>query len=574
MSLLPALLVMFAVAVTTAPERPDTVEVVVPADSLLALNQADGLEQAEGGPEGHWVTIEVPLEGTVEQTLDAVSEEVGEPVFEEAVLEQFDPVDEPLFPEQWHHHNVGQGGGSADADIDTPTAWGRSTGFPIVVAVIDSGVDLNHPDLVGRIFAQGVDFVDGDEDPSPGSTSSDDAHGTMVAGVIAAPENGFGTAGVAPDARIMAVRACSNGSCDTSAVANGIMWAVDHHAEIINLSIGAILSDEGAVGAAVHYARSFDVTVIAAAGNASPGIDLDALPPGQILVPGGLPYSNVIGVAATDRFDRLAGFSNYGRTTIDVAAPGVEILTTDSGGGHVFADGTSFSSPVVAGVAALLLETDPGIAHQELVGRIKAFVDSPGIVGSRVETGRVNAGRTLTRRFIDTSNSVFLAAIDQLAAIGITQGCDPPVNIRYCPENLVTRGQMAVFLTRVLDPPQTSTDFFVDDEGAFYEDAANRMAAAGITTGCAPNRYCGERQIPRGQMAAMLSRGLDLPAAGGDFFVDDETSEFEGAINRVATAGITFGCNPPNNNRFCPGDSVTRGQMAGFIRRSMGLINS
>ena len=219
---------------------------MVPADSLLALDQADGLEQAAGGPEEHWVTIEVPLEGTVEQTLDAVSEEVGEPVFEEAVLEQFDPVDEPLFPEQWHHHNVGQGGGSADADIDTPTAWGRSTGFPIVVAVIDSGVELNHPDLVGRIFAQGFDFVDGDDDPSPGSTSSDDAHGTMVAGVIAAPENGLGTVGVAPDARIMAVRACSDGSCGTSDVANGIIWAVDHHAEIINLSIGAILSDEGA----------------------------------------------------------------------------------------------------------------------------------------------------------------------------------------------------------------------------------------------------------------------------------------------------------------------------------------
>ncbi len=215
MSPLPALLVMLAIAATTAPEPPDTVQVVVPADSLLALDQADGLEQAAGGPEEHWVTIEVPLEGTVEQTLDAVSEEVGEPVFEEAVLEQFDPVDEPLFPEQWHHHNVGQSGGSADADIDTPTAWGRSTGFPIVVAVIDSGVELNHPDLVGRIFAQGVDFVDGDDDPSPGSTSSDDAHGTMVAGVIAAPENGVGTAGVAPDARIMAVRACSNGSCST-----------------------------------------------------------------------------------------------------------------------------------------------------------------------------------------------------------------------------------------------------------------------------------------------------------------------------------------------------------------------
>jgi hypothetical protein len=75
-------------------------------------------------------------------------------------------------------------------------------------------------------------------------------------------------------------------------------------------------------------------------------------------------------------------------------------------------------------------------------------------------------------------------------------------------------------------------------------------------------------------MAAMLSRGLDLAAAGNDFFVDDETSTFEGAINRVAAAGVSFGCNPPQNNHFCPGDSVTRGQMAAFIRRSLDLINS
>ena len=563
---------MTATTAPAAPDSPETIQVVVPADSDLGKAQANVLRQAADVPSGHWITIEVPVEGTVEQTLDAVSEEVGEPVFEEEILEQFEPVDEPFFPEQWHHHNVGQSGGLPDADIDTPTAWGRSLGSPVVVAVIDSGVDLDHPDLAGRIFAQGVDFVDGDDDPSPGSTGPDDAHGTRVAGVIAAPENGLGTVGVAPDARIMAVRACSDATCETSDVANGIIWAVDHHAEIINLSIGAIISDEGAVGAAVLYARSFDVTVIAAAGNE--GLDLDQLPPGQILVPGGLPYSNVVAVAATDRFDRLTGFSNYGRNTVDVAAPGVEILTTDNGGGHVFADGTSFSSPVVAGVAALLLEADPGMAHQELVARIKAFVDRPGIVGSRVETGRVNAGRTLTRRFVDISGSVFLTAIEHLAAIGITQGCNPPQNIRFCPDNLVTRGQMAAFLTRAFGLPSTSTDFFDDDEGAFYEDAANRMAAAGITTGCAPNRYCGERPIPRGQMAAMLSRGLDLPPGGADRFVDDNASEFEGAINRVAAAGITFGCNPPNNNRFCPGDSVTRGQMAGFIRRSLDLINS
>jgi hypothetical protein len=229
---------------------------------------------------------------------------------------------------------------------------------------------------------------------------------------------------------------------------------------------------------------------------------------------------------------------------------------------------------LVAGVAALLLSSDPGIGHHELIARVKAFVDRPGIVPSRVETGRVNAGRSLTRRFVDISGSVFLSAIEHLAVVGVTQGCNPPHNTSYCPDNRVTRGQMAAFLARAFDLPQTSQDFFSDDEGAFYEDAANRMAAGGLTTGCAPNRYCGEQAIPRAQMAAMLSRGLNLPPSGSDRFVDDNASQFEGAINRVAAAGITFGCNPPQNSRFCPGDSVTRGQMAGFVRRTLDLINS
>jgi hypothetical protein len=567
-----ALLLVVGTTVAPAPESSETVQVVVPADTDIA-STSDSLGQTENVPEGPWVSVEVPVDGSVDQTIARLSEDLGEPVFEDEILELFDPTDEPLFPEQWHLQNSGQGAGSADADVDAPTAWARALGAGVVVAVIDSGVDLAHPDLDGRIHPVGRDVVDGDNDPSPGGTSGDDGHGTRVAGVIAAGDNGIGGAGVAPGARIMAIRACSGGGCQTSDVANGIHFAVDHGAHIINLSIGAILSTGGAVANAVQYARAHDVTVVAAAGNASPGIDLDQLPPNQIMVPGGLPYSNVLSVAATDRNDRLSGFSNFGRTTVDVAAPGEDIRTTDNGGGYVFATGTSFSSPLVAGVAALLLSSDPGIGHHELIARVKAFVDRPGIVPSRVETGRVNAGRSLTRRFVDISGSVFLSAIEHLAAIGVTQGCNPPHNTSYCPDNQVTRGQMAAFLSRAFDLPNTPTDYFRDDEGAFYEDAANRMAAAGLTTGCAPNRYCGEQQIPRAQMAAMLSRGLNLPPGRGDQFVDDNASQFEGAINRVAAAGITFGCNPPQNNRFCPGDSVTRGQMAGFVRRTLDLIN-
>jgi hypothetical protein len=559
-------------AATPIPEPAETIRVAIPAaagaDHPLVQSEAISGQAAKGE---HWVSVEVPVLGTPAETVRSLSRELGVQVWEDHVLRLQAPEDEPLFPVQWHHHNVGQSGGVADADIDAPTAWPRALGAGVVVAVIDSGVDGAHPDLAARMHPAGWDFVDGDADPSPVGSDDNEAHGTRVAGVIAASVDDFGAVGVAPEARIMAIRACEGGGCLTSDIANGIHFAIDKGADVINLSVGAIVPSGGVVESAVARAQSRDVTIVAAAGNE--GLDLDRLPLGRVMVPGGLPHSNVVAVAATTRRDQLAGFSNYGRTVVDIAAPGSEIVTTDPGGDHVFGEGTSFSAPIVAGVAALLLSHDPGIGHEELIARVKAFADRPRNLGATVETGRVNAGSTLTRRFVDTAGSVFVEAIDHLAGLNVTQGCDPPFNIRFCPANQVTRGQMAVFLARAFDLPQTSTDFFADDEGAFYERAANRMAAAGLTTGCAPNRYCGEQPIPRQQMAAMLSRGLDLHSAGTDQFVDDEVSVFEGAINRVAAAGITVGCNPPHNNRFCPHDPVTRGQMAAFIKRSLDLIN-
>ena len=170
--------------------------------------------------------------------------------------------------------------------------------------------------------------------------------------------------------------------------------------------------------------------------------------------------------------------------------------------------------------------------------------------------------------FLDVRGHNFEAAIEWLAAEDITKGCNPPLNTRFCPDNNVTRGQMATFLTRALNLPAASRDYFADDRGQFYEDAVNRLYEAGITEGCGPNRYCGDAEISREQMAAFLARALGLPSSGRDFFLDDGSSIFQSAINRVAAARITLGCNPPTNDRYCPGELVTRGQMAAFIRRS------
>jgi hypothetical protein len=190
-------------------------------------------------------------------------------------------------------------------------------------------------------------------------------------------------------------------------------------------------------------------------------------------------------------------------------------------------------------------------------------------VANRVEAGRLNIGRTITIRFTDTGSSLFVDAIDWLADSNITQGCNPPFNTRYCPTDPVSRGEMAVFLSRAFGLPDTGTDFFDDDDGRFYEGAANRLAAAGLTVGCGSRRFCGESDIRRDEMAAMLARGLSLPPSSTDRFTDDEGSVFESAINKLAAAGITQGCNPPANTRFCPTELVTRGQMAAFIKRSV-----
>jgi hypothetical protein len=171
--------------------------------------------------------------------------------------------------------------------------------------------------------------------------------------------------------------------------------------------------------------------------------------------------------------------------------------------------------------------------------------------------------------FIDIQGHIFQNAITWLSDQGITEGCNPPNNTRFCPQDLVTRGQMAVFIARALGLPAASGDHFADDAGRFYEGAANKLFEAGITVGCAENRYCGEEQIPRAQMAAFLARILHLPATTTDHFIDD-AGTFEAAINKLAEAGITAGCNPERYDRFCPTDPVTRGQMATFLRRALG----
>ena len=176
-------------------------------------------------------------------------------------------------------------------------------------------------------------------------------------------------------------------------------------------------------------------------------------------------------------------------------------------------------------------------------------------------------------RFVDDDQSVFETDIEWLAAQGITFGCNPPENDRFCPDDNVTRGQMAAFLVRFLgltDGPDS--DLFTDDDASVFEGDIDRLGTADVTRGCNPpsnDRFCPDGNVTRGQMAAFLVRALDLTDdGGGNGFVDDDVSVFEGDIARLAAAGITRGGNPPSNDRFCPNNPVTRGQMAAFLHRA------
>ena len=176
--------------------------------------------------------------------------------------------------------------------------------------------------------------------------------------------------------------------------------------------------------------------------------------------------------------------------------------------------------------------------------------------------------------FVDDDGNIHEGGIEAIAEAGITQGCNPPVNDRYCPERTVTRGQMAVFISRALSLPDTANNYFNDDNGHIFEGGINRLRAAGITQGCNPpvnNRFCPDRDMTRGEMAAMLARAFDYPVSDQDRFTDDNGHIFEGAIQRIAAAGITVGCNPPANNRFCPDQEIKRDQMATFLTRALHL---
>ncbi len=172
--------------------------------------------------------------------------------------------------------------------------------------------------------------------------------------------------------------------------------------------------------------------------------------------------------------------------------------------------------------------------------------------------------RVVAPPYTDVTDHSLIDHIMWITYEDISTGCGGG---KYCPNDSVTRAEMAAFLDRALNLDPTAEDFFADDDNHPLEISINRVAAAGITTGCGTNQYCPNAAVTRGEMASFLDRAFDLPPTSNDYFSDDETSTHENAINRLRKANITGGC---TTTRFCPTASTTRAEMAAFLHRAEG----
>ena len=315
---------------------------------------------------------------------------------------------DPQFSSLWGLHNTGQTGGTADADIDAAEAWDLATGATsTIIAVIDTGIDYRHPDLAANMWVNagetagdgidndangfvddvhGYDFINGDGNPL-----DDHGHGTHVAGTIGAVgNNGIGIAGINWNTRIMALKFLgADGSGSTSDAIRALNYAVQMGAHISNNSYGD--SDfSTAFRDAIAAAGTVGHVFVAAAGNS--GTNNDASP----FYPAAYNPSNLISVAATDHHDQLASFSNYGATTVDLAAPGVNIFSTQPNNSYSTASGTSMASPHVAGVVGLVKSQHPTWSATQIVDQILSTVDFlPALEQRTVTAGRLNAARAV-----------------------------------------------------------------------------------------------------------------------------------------------------------------------------------
>ncbi len=422
-----ALLVKVRAGVTA-----DQAEATLRRHGAAAARRFQPPRSLPASPIGRWWHVRLAPGTDLRRTLNRLA---GDPAVERAELDyevgiNLTPND-PSFSQLWGLNNIGQTGGTSDADVDAPEAWDLQTGkSEVLVAVIDTGADYTHPDLAANVWTNpgeipgngldddgngyvddvhGYDFANNDADPF-----DDHGHGTHVSGTIAAVgNNGIGVAGVNWTARIMAVKFLgAGGSGFTSGAINAILYAAGMGARVMSNSWGGGGFSQALMDA-ITTADNAGALFVAAAGNS--GSNNDATPnyPSNYDVP------NVLAVAATDHTDAKASFSSYGATTVDLGAPGVSIYSTvpasgalccSDPSGYKLLSGTSMATPHVSGAAALVFAQFPGITHHQVKARLMGAADPvPSLAGITVTGGRLNAFKSLENDLIEPAAVTDLA---------------------------------------------------------------------------------------------------------------------------------------------------------------------
>ena len=390
--------VLLAATVVLLPTRPALAAALAQANevqTLLVQFDAGTTPEARaaliaemGGELGTWMPqinvaeIRLPVLAVVAATLPASATDIVAYAESDLVVEAASVYDDPDLNNATMNYGL--------TDVDALEAWDVITGSQeIVIAVVDSGIKLDHPEFAGRLVA-GYDFVNHDDQPD-----DDMGHGTHVAGIIAAAlDNGQGVAGVCPNCRLMPVKVLNQSNIGSwSQLAQGILFAVDNGARVINLSLGATIPSE-TLAVAIQYALDSGVVVVAAAGNN--GSDAPFYPAA---------LDGVIAVGATTDQDVRWSRSNYG-SYIDLVAPGALVYSTYNDldnmfHGYTYMSGTSMASPFVSGVAGLLLSANSELTVQQVTDAMIAGAEDLGAAGWDADfgNGRVSAMGALKSPF-------------------------------------------------------------------------------------------------------------------------------------------------------------------------------
>lgn len=618
-------------------------EGTTPAEAAAVLADLD--VGGHGLTEGFTVQVVAVDRTTAAHVVTALH---GDPRVEAVVPDvQVAMTPSTLHPLQWGLRNTGQilldaeGGmaiGRPGIDVGAVPAWQVTTGSAqVVVAIVDTGLDITHPDLAANVWVNpgeccapdGVDddgngfvddlhgwnFVDDTPqvfdpdnrrpaDPATGRPERHaDEHGTHVAGIVAAAANDAGVIGVAPGVRVMSVKALEDGSGAVGNVIAGIQYAVANGADVVNLSLGFRRARTSADVAALRTTvAQAGVAMVAAAGNEGRDPTTGTFPEW----PAALDLPNVIAVAAHDNRGRLPTFSNWSADAVDVAAPGALVVSTipltSGGSGLAFLSGTSQAAPHVSGLLALAISHTGRNDGAELAQALRAGARP---FGPLVEPGSARRPGSMTRSGI-ASGPGLLAALG--ADLGACRGGAPAAGFAdvaaagahaanidcvihrglasgypdgsYQPQTVVNRAQMASFLAglvRTVKPlPAGAPGRFRDVSSGPHVANIEALADLGIIGGFTDGTYRPSAPVTREQVASLLLRTYEHLVQGEVRPHLPAPADTRGSTHETnVRKGMQVGFVQGRvDGSFAPRDGVTRAQLASFLRRALDkLVN-